>query len=216
MIIAEKQSQATRGVSSPTWKTRVTLKDFSSVRSSVPLPADDDENAQLHALLMWAAQERMTQPRSSGQRVFISRKPPSPLARRWTFGSIPNSPSYRISLAALSIKRPDLAERIATLIRYRDDDPDEDPIDVDSLHSAILFLLEHTDLRKSHIGLTSEGHVSLGWRLRPDGLLALLFLSDGQVIYSGGVGPGAQTSGTVHRRNLRKELNQFKEWLTTS
>lgn len=130
-----------------------------------------------------------------------------------------STPKHRIEsslVSALQRSRPQVIDQILDVLRERMEEAGGSPLDSDSLNSAAHFLVRNSDLVDPNLRLTDDGNLVLGWTLEPDGLLILLFRPDNTVIYSGGVGRGRLSSGTVHRDDLRQNLRQFEEWLTTS
>lgn len=119
-------------------------------------------------------------------------------------------------LAAARFMRPSIADQVPELISLQREDPDVDPLDLDTLRLALQCLVVNPTAPDPSIGLTSEGYVSLEWAIEPDGLLALLFLPDGKVIYAGGVGDEPQIKGMISNDKVNHVLRRFEDRLTKS
>ena len=113
----------------------------------------------------------------------------------------------------------DVASRIAELIQLRESEPDDEPISLDSLRLASQFVL--TAPRYSHpsIAMTEDGLLSFQWRLVPEGMIVILFRSDGLITY---VARGSQASeradqvrarGTDSLTDTLVALELFEGWL---
>lgn len=77
-----------------------------------------------------------------------------------------------------------IADRIDYLDSLDDDDPDEAPIQVDSLRRLASFLIEERALKKPRIGVSADGSMQIEWYLENDGILAMQFLSAGQIQFA--------------------------------
>ena len=92
------------------------------------------------------------------------------------------------------------ASRIDYLNSLDDDDPDEAPIQVDSLRHLALFLIEERSLQEPRIGVSPDGLMQIEWRLEHDGILAMQFLGAGQIQF-------AAIAGNVSKDMTRERLN---------
>ena len=92
------------------------------------------------------------------------------------------------------------ASRIDYLNSLDDDDPDEAPIQVDSLRHLALFLIEERSLQEPRIGVSPDGLMQIEWRLEYDGILAMQFLGAGQIQF-------AAIAGNVSKDMTRERLN---------
>lgn len=80
------------------------------------------------------------------------------------------------------------AERISYLLSLDDDDPDEAPIDRRSLRALADLLRGEPRLSRPRIGVGPDGLIHAEWAVARDGLLAMEFLPDGIVRFSGAFG----------------------------
>lgn len=86
------------------------------------------------------------------------------------------------------------AERISYLLSLDDDDPDEAPIDRRSLRALADLLMSGPRLSRPRIGVGPDGLMHAEWATPTDGLLAMEFLPDGVIRFSGAFGaPDAET-----------------------
>ena len=101
-----------------------------------------------------------------------------------------------------------IADRIDYLDRLDDDDPDEAPIQVDSLRRLASFLIEERALKKPRIGVSADGLMQIEWDLENDGILAMQFLSAGQIQFAAIAGSVSQDitrehlSGTLQKADM--------------
>ncbi len=85
------------------------------------------------------------------------------------------------------------AERISYLLSLDDDDTDEAPIDRRSLRALADLLTGEPRLSRPRIGVGPDGLMHAEWAAT-DGLLAMEFLPDGVIRFSGAFGaPDAET-----------------------
>lgn len=80
------------------------------------------------------------------------------------------------------------AERILYLLGLDDDDPDEAPIDRRSLRALADLLMGEPRLSRPRIGVGPGGLIHAEWAAARDGLLAMEFLPDGVIRFSGAFG----------------------------
>lgn len=81
----------------------------------------------------------------------------------------------------LEARRSAVAERVSYLLSLDGDDPDEAPIDIESLHSFTELLGRNQKLPDPRIGVKPDGLMQIEWFLNPDGILAMTFLPDGLI-----------------------------------
>ena len=81
----------------------------------------------------------------------------------------------------LETRRSAVAERVSYLLSLDGDDPDEAPIDIESLHSFAELLRRNQKLPDPRIGVKPDGLMQIEWFLNPDGILAMTFLHDGLI-----------------------------------
>ncbi len=77
-----------------------------------------------------------------------------------------------------------IAARISYLIELPVEEADEVTMDIESLRSAIKFLLCDPGMPHPGIGVGPDGNVGFDWRLQPTGLIALSFRSTDLVNYA--------------------------------
>lgn len=73
------------------------------------------------------------------------------------------------------------AKHVAHLLSLDGDDPDEEPINVESLHWFAELLRRCSTLPDPRIGVKPNGLVQIEWLLDPPGIVALTFLTDGLI-----------------------------------
>lgn len=84
------------------------------------------------------------------------------------------------------------AERVAYLLSLDGGDPDEEPINIESLHWFAELLRRQFTLPDLRIGVKPNGLVQIEWLLDPPGIVALTFLADGLIrIYAAFDEPGS-------------------------
>ncbi len=91
-----------------------------------------------------------------------------------------------------------VADRLDYLIELEAEVPDEEPMDIRSLRSAMKFLLRDPRMPRPGIGVGPDGMVGFDWRLQPTGLIALSFDSADLVNYAAIV--PVPSGGDEHRR----------------
>ena len=69
-----------------------------------------------------------------------------------------------------------IADRLGYLQKMVADDPDEQPIVLDSLRQLALFLMSERQLPDPQIGVNASGLMQVEWRVPEDGILAMEFL----------------------------------------
>jgi len=74
--------------------------------------------------------------------------------------------------------------RIRDFIALGDEDPDQQPLSIESLKHAIKFKLTSSALPDSEIGIGGNGFADLDWRLSPEGMIALVFNPSGTVDFA--------------------------------
>ena len=73
------------------------------------------------------------------------------------------------------------AERVTYLLSLDGDDPDEEPINIESLRWFAELLRRCSTLPDPRIGVKPNGLVQIEWLLDPPGIVALTFLADGLI-----------------------------------
>ena len=77
-----------------------------------------------------------------------------------------------------------VADRLGYLCSLAYDDPDEAPIEIESLRPMALFLMSQRQLRDPQIGITPNGLMQIEWRLPSNGILAMEFLFSGLIRFA--------------------------------
>ena len=91
-----------------------------------------------------------------------------------------------------------VADRLDYLIELEAEAPDEEPMDIGSLRSAMKFLLRDPRMPRPGIGVGPDGMVGFDWRLQPTGIIALSFDSADSVNYAAIV--PVPSGGEEHQR----------------
>ncbi len=69
-----------------------------------------------------------------------------------------------------------IADRLVYLHSLADDDPDESPIERESLRAMAFFLMSEQQLPDPQIGVTPDGFIQIEWHVPANGILAMEFL----------------------------------------
>ena len=77
-----------------------------------------------------------------------------------------------------------IADRLSYLRSLADDDPDEVPVEVESLRAMALFIMRQRWLPDPRIGVTPGGLIQIEWQVPPNGILAMEFLSSGLIRFA--------------------------------
>ena len=83
-----------------------------------------------------------------------------------------------------TLVRDAVADRLAYLYDIVEEDPDEPPMDIDSLRAMALFLISERELPDPQIGVNPDGLVQTQWRVPSGGLLAMEFLPMGLIRFA--------------------------------
>ena len=111
--------------------------------------------------------------------------------------------------------------RLADLKSLDHDDPEEEPMDLESLRGAAALLVEHPEWPKPGIGVGPDGLVGIEWDIAPTGLLAMLFKPSGLISFAATSGPRASgpdrpsVSGTGAADDALAALASFTGHLRT-
>ena len=84
-----------------------------------------------------------------------------------------------------------IAVRLTDLKILDHDDPEEEPMDLESLRGAAALLVEHPEWPKPGIGVGPDGLVGIEWGIAPTGLVAMLFNPSGLISFAASSGPRA-------------------------
>ena len=107
------------------------------------------------------------------------------------------------------------ADRLGYLRRLAEEDPDEEPIAIESLLQLTAFLIDERELGEPQIGVSPGGVALAQWRVMGAGVLALEFLGSEKIRFAGTSGPGGQNgeslrvSGTLPRTKALQVVKPF-------
>ena len=112
-----------------------------------------------------------------------------------------------------------IANRLTDLRKLVEDDPEESPMELESLRSLATFLMSEIrerQLPEPEIGVTPDGLVEIAWSLPPhNGILAMDFLLSGQIQYTAISAPAQHgverkiASGTSPKDEIMKDVQSF-------
>ena len=105
-----------------------------------------------------------------------------------------------------------VANRIAYLSRAAAEDPEDDPIDPDSLRRLTRFLIEERQLPRPRIGVSPGGIMQIEWRIAGGGILAMEFPPDGRICFAA-VSGGERVSGTLGKDAAMRAVKPFVDRL---
>ena len=115
-----------------------------------------------------------------------------------------------------------VADRLSWLQQLAADDPDERPMDVDSLRELAAFLVSERRLPHPQIGVSPDGLAQAEWRLpgaagdpEGGGILALEFLRSGLIRFAG-MSAGLRVSGTLSKAKALQAVQPFIALLSSS
>ena len=84
------------------------------------------------------------------------------------------------------------ADRLGYLLRLADEDPDEEPIAIESLRHLTSFLMDERHLGQPEIGVSPDGLALAQWRVTGNGILAMEFLGSGLIRFAGTSGSNSR------------------------
>lgn len=90
-----------------------------------------------------------------------------------------------------------VATRLERLVEAIEDEPESEPIDIESLRSALTFLAGPRLPVPPDIGVRNGGLIDFDWRFHPDGILTVVFNTTGSISFALSAG-GA--TGTERQR----------------
>ena len=114
-----------------------------------------------------------------------------------------------------------VADRLSYL-RSLSDDPDETPMDVESLRAMALFLMSERQLPDPQIGITPDGLMQIEWRMPPSGILAMEFRHSGLIRFaaiSSSIEPGVdrhRVTGTLAAHDALAAVRPFTSLLPST
>ena len=99
-------------------------------------------------------------------------------------------PAWRPQITAASTHEEVIAvlrmfglDSIADRLVY-DDDPDEPPIDLESLRAMALFIMSERQLPLPRIAVSPDGMIQIEWRPEDSGIIAMNFLPSGLIRFA--------------------------------
>ena len=173
---------------------------FVSYRRTPPASAEDSEH---WALLLDSLAKSMTSvaPALTGA------------SKKWTTTTHRKAlpPAWRPLVVSASTRKEivavfrlfglnDIAERLSYLRSLADDDPDETPMDVESLRAMALFLMSERQLPNPQIGITPDGLMQIEWRIPPSGIVAMEFRRSDMIRFAA-ISPSKEPGGDRRRIN---------------
>ena len=108
-----------------------------------------------------------------------------------------------------------IADRLGYLRSLSNDDPDEPPVEIESLRAMAFFLMSERQLPDPQIGVSSDGLAQIEWQLPAGGILAMVFLSSGLIRFaavSAPAQPGVERSsvnGTLPKDGALAAVQPF-------
>ena len=96
-----------------------------------------------------------------------------------------------------------VADRLGYLRSLAEDDPDEKPIDLESLRRFSHFIMRNRRLPDPEISVSPEGFAHAEWRVGEGGILAMQFLPVGLVRFAAVSHPAGRD---VHRQSVNGVL----------
>ena len=98
---------------------------------------------------------------------------------------ITNASTHEEIIAVLRMFGLDpIADRLGYLRSLIDDDPDEPPVEIESLRAMALFIMSERQLLDPRIGVTPDGLIQIEWRIPSNGILAMDFLPSGLIRFA--------------------------------
>ena len=107
------------------------------------------------------------------------------------------------------------ADRLIYLQRLADEDPDEEPLTIESLRELTTFLIDERELGDPQIGVSPDGVALAQWRVMGAGILAMEFLGSELIRFAGTSGPGSRdgeslrVSGTLPKTKALQVVKPF-------
>ena len=77
-----------------------------------------------------------------------------------------------------------IADRLGYLRSLVYDDPDEPPIDLESLRAMALFIMSERQLPLPRIAVSPDGMIQIEWRPEDSGIIAMNFLPSGLIRFA--------------------------------
>lgn len=112
------------------------------------------------------------------------------------------------------------ANRLTYLHSLMDDlDPDDKPLNLESLRQFAIFLMGERIPKNPQIGMTPNGTLQAEWRIGTRGLLAMEFLASGKIRYAGISAPAAAgvnrdvANGSMSADKIASIIDVFREHL---
>lgn len=113
-----------------------------------------------------------------------------------------------------------IADRLVYLQECVADDPEEEPMDLESLKQFASFIMSERQLRQPRIGVNPDGLIQTEWELPTDGVIAMNFLPSGFIEFAAISAPAThkvqriRVSGTLAKDDALRALAPFFSRLT--
>ena len=115
--------------------------------------------------------------------------------------------------------RWNLADRLIYLRGLAREDPEESPIDLESLRAMAHLLISERRLPDPRTSVTSDGFVQIEWRFPTNGILAMVFLPSDLIRFAAVSVPASKgieqltVNGTLPRDQALEAVRQFTSYL---
>ena len=115
--------------------------------------------------------------------------------------------------------RGTIADRLVYLRGLAREDPEESPIDLESLRAMAHLLMNERQLPDPRTSVTSDGFVHIEWRFPSNGILAMVFLPSGLIRFAAVSVPASKgieqltVNGTLPRDKALAAVRQFTSYL---
>ena len=112
-----------------------------------------------------------------------------------------------------------VADRLVYLRGLAREDPEESPIDLDSLRAMAHLLMNERQLPDPRTSVTSDGFVHIEWRFPSNGILAMVFLPSGLIRFAAVSVPASKgieqltVNGSLPRDKALAAVRQFTSYL---
>lgn len=116
-------------------------------------------------------------------------------------------------------RRGEVADRLVYLRGLAEEDPEESPMNLDSLRAMARLLISERQLPSPRTSVTSDGFIHIEWRLPTNGILAMVFLPSGLIRFAAVSVPANQgieqltVNGTLPRDRTLAAVQQFTSHL---
>ena len=115
--------------------------------------------------------------------------------------------------------RGKVADRLVYLRGLAEEDPEESPMNLDSLRAMARLLMSERQLPAPRTSVTSDGFVHIEWRFPNNGILAMVFLPSGLIRFAAVSVPANQgieqltVNGTLPKDRTLAAVREFTSYL---